>query len=222
MIDEAQDISRYGLEVIKVLLSQEKPSVTLVADCRQSLLDSSLSSSKNKQYDRLDLLTWYENLSKGGKVTIRHLNEAYRYNQQIATFADSIFSKITSFPKTTSLMTDVTDHDGIFIVEHSNFREYCDIYNPTLLRSSKSSKGEEGYSYINFGASKGRTFDRVGIVPTGPIEKFLQRGEPLAQKSACAFYVAVTRARYSVAIFVKKITPEMRENKLFSIWTPKR
>ncbi|ALF57867.1 Hypothetical protein CpCap5W_1213 [Corynebacterium pseudotuberculosis] len=42
------------------------------------------------------------------------------------------------------------------------------------------------------------------ILATGPIQNFCLKGIELKEKSACAFYVAVTRAQYSVAIAVNQ------------------
>ena len=55
---------------------------------------------------------------------------------------------------------------------------------------------------MNFKVSKGRSFERVLIVPTTGIQNFLSRGKFLEPGPAANFYVAVTRARQSVAIVV--------------------
>ena len=47
---------------------------------------------------------------------------------------------------------------------------------------------------------KGREFDRVLIIPHGPIKKYLRNGDlKHVQGSLAKFYVAVTRAKHSVA-----------------------
>jgi ATP-dependent exoDNAse (exonuclease V) alpha subunit len=48
------------------------------------------------------------------------------------------------------------------------------------------------------------TFERVLIIPTVPIAKFIASGAYLEANSACSFYVAVTRAKQSVAIVLDK------------------
>ena len=56
------------------------------------------------------------------------------------------------------------------------------------------------YSAINFGDSKGLTFARVLIFPNDPIKKYLAIGDSEhVKKSRAKFYVAITRAKYSVA-----------------------
>jgi hypothetical protein len=46
------------------------------------------------------------------------------------------------------------------------------------------------------------TYKRVLIVPTAPIAKFISAGTHLEANSASSFYVAVTRAKQSVAIVI--------------------
>ena len=57
---------------------------------------------------------------------------------------------------------------------------------------------------FNIGVTKGKTFDRVIIFPTEPFLKYLVSGNlsELAEKSKSSLYVAITRARYSVAYVV--------------------
>ena len=56
------------------------------------------------------------------------------------------------------------------------------------------------YPALNFGDAKGLEFDRVLIIPHGPIKKYLKSGDVNNVKGSLSkFYVAVTRARYSVA-----------------------
>jgi hypothetical protein len=47
-------------------------------------------------------------------------------------------------------------------------------------------------------------YERVLIVPTDVIIKFVQSGKQLQPKSAANFYVAVTRAAQSVAIVIQE------------------
>jgi len=53
---------------------------------------------------------------------------------------------------------------------------------------------------MNFGESKGATFDRVVIFPHGLAKQWLATGNfSLVSRSASKLYVGVTRARFSVA-----------------------
>jgi DNA helicase-2/ATP-dependent DNA helicase PcrA len=53
---------------------------------------------------------------------------------------------------------------------------------------------------MNFGESKGLTFERVLIYPHGPARSWLALDViSHVEKSATKMYVAITRAKYSVA-----------------------
>lgn len=108
-----------------------------------------------------------------------------------------------------------TGHDGVFLVREENVREYVSNFKPQCLRHSISSGKNYDFEFINFKVSKGRSFERVLIVPTDGIKRFLSKGEYLKELPASSFYVAVTRAEQSVAIVV----PNTGSFKL-PIWKP--
>ena len=57
------------------------------------------------------------------------------------------------------------------------------------------------------GKSKGLTYDRVLIYPTADMLKWIENHSmQLASKTKSKFYVALTRARYSVAVICKNNT----------------
>ena len=60
---------------------------------------------------------------------------------------------------------------------------------------------EPNIKTINFGISKGLTFDRVLIRPTEKIMDFLKYGS-IPEKAKEKLYIAITRARYSVGFIV--------------------
>ena len=70
------------------------------------------------------------------------------------------------------------------------------------LRDKINSAGVNSrFPAMNFGESKGRGFDHVVILPTEPMRNWL--ADPMAKlqpQARARFYVALTRARHSVAI----------------------
>lgn len=225
LIDEAQDISRSGLDVIARLLRQDSVRCLLVGDSRQSLLDSSLSSQKNRKADRQNLMEWYREFENLGHLKIDEKVETYRFNQAIADFSDTIFPKRFGFSPTVSRMNDESSHDGVFLIAKEDLGHYVAEFNPTVLRHSSSSwKDQTARNPTTFGNSKGRTYQRVVVLATGAIQDFCLKGKELKGKSACAFYVAVTRAQYSVAIVIN----QSRKNLITSapldlrVWTPQQ
>ncbi|RNE48334.1 AAA family ATPase [Corynebacterium alimapuense] len=223
VIDEAQDISRKGLDIIDLLLNQNALNFYSVGDTRQSLIDSSLFSPRNKSTDRLELINWYRSREKSGILQISELSTTYRSNALISHFSDSIFPPRFSFSPTRSANKAVTGHDGVFLVLKDDLDAYMKLYSPTPLRGSKATaKHLSHLGFENIGQVKGRTFARVLIAATGPIDNFLKGKEYLVDKSACGFYVGVTRARYSVAIVPQKPTKPFLQNLLpeVQIWSP--
>lgn len=221
IIDEAQDISRSGLDVIERLLHQTPVKCLLVGDSRQSLLDSNLSSRKNKKADRQNLMKWYRSFEESGDLTITEKADTYRFNQAIASFSDTIFPKELGFAQTVSRMGEVSSHDGVFLVAVEDLDDYLTEFSPTVLRVSKASwKDLNSLEPINFGNAKGRTFQRVMILATGPIQEFCLKGKALKDKSACAFYVAVTRAQHSVAIAVNMSRKRLVASSSLPVWSP--
>ncbi|WP_246875149.1 UvrD-helicase domain-containing protein [Corynebacterium sp. Marseille-P3884] len=223
LIDEAQDVSRSGLDVIARLLRQDSVRCMLVGDSRQSLLDSSLSSRKNRKADRQNLMEWYRQFENSGRLKIVEKVETYRFNQTIADFSDTIFPKRFGFSSTMSRMNYESSHDGVFLVAKEDLDHYVAEFTPTVLRHSSSSwRDQTARNPITFGNSKGRTYQRVIILATGAIQDFCLKGKELQGKSACAFYVAVTRAQYSVAIVMNQSRKKLLKSAplSLSVWNP--
>lgn len=198
-IDEVQDLVGWDLEVLDELL-YSRINVRMVGDVRQSLLETNTRDPKNKQYRGLALLDWFRAREGRELVRISYHSETRRTNQTIASFADGIFDAALGFPPTVSSNGEETGHDGVVAVDPESVDAYLGIYRPQCLRSTRASGGRLNLPYRNFGEVKGLTFRRVLIYPTRAIIDFLRTGEPMVGRSACGFYVGVTRAQHSVAL----------------------
>lgn len=195
-LDELQDFAGYDLDLIGLLFASVI-TVTAVGDPRQSTFSTN-SSTKNKHLKGKNVDIWLQEQAKIGTVIIQNKTNCRRCNQQICDFSDSLFP---SYPATTSENTEVTGHDGIFVLPKSQVEQYVAVYDPMILRYNKSSN-TMSYPALNFGISKGRSYNRVLIFPTKPMVKFLQTKTPDTKSDLSKFYVAATRARYSVAFAV--------------------
>jgi DNA helicase-2/ATP-dependent DNA helicase PcrA len=148
------------------------------------------------------LAEWFQKRSR--VCTIEQRDYSYRSNQAICDFADAIYP---DFPLTTSIDVPQTEHDGVFQIETRSGPNYIAKFGKvTALRHDKNSP-TAGLRAMNFGVAKGSTFDRVLIFPTGPMLKYLEDRDPTPLKSPEDLYVAVTRARFSVAFVVPRILP---------------
>jgi DNA helicase II / ATP-dependent DNA helicase PcrA len=194
IIDEIQDMAGYDLDVLELIL-KAGISVSFVGDHRQATFSTN-NSAKNKGFAGPAIIKKFELWKKAGLVSVDYECHTHRCNQAVADLGDGFFP---SEPKTVSLNATVTGHDGVFLVASADVASYTKQYLPQVLRYSTKTKCDP-YDAMNFGESKGLTFDRVLIFPHGKAVSWLKSGNlSHVEKSATKMYVAATRARYSVA-----------------------
>lgn len=194
IIDEIQDMAGYDLDLLELMLRTGIP-VTFVGDHRQATFATN-NAAKNKGFAGPGIIRKFEQWKKAGLVSIDYECHTHRCNQAIADLGDSFFP---DEPRTLSKNTDVTGHDGVFLVARTDVDAYMAAFAPQVLRYSVKTKCDP-YDAMNFGEAKGLTFDRVLIYPHGKATSWLASGNvSYIQKSIAKMYVAATRARYSVA-----------------------
>lgn len=203
-IDETQDLVGYDLEIIKQLTKRK--AITLVGDPRQATFETH-HTTKHSQYAKGNIEGFINNNMKSlCDVDKTTLNESYRCNQNICDFSSPLFP---SLPVVNSKQSKETKHDGVFILSSKDVDQYMNLYSPVQLRYSRDRKVNPSYKAYNYGESKGLTFDRTIIYPTGTIIDHLLGKKKLTGSSLCKFYVALTRARFSTAIvWDTKETPD--------------
>lgn len=210
-IDEVQDISGYDFDIVELLL-KSKIECYLVGDCRQATYFTTCSP-KYKKYKGKNIINLFNDWQSRGLCSVVEKNECYRSNQIICDFADGFYPHLT---KTQSFNIDTTGHDGLFIINENQVFSYIEKHNPTILRWDKTAN-TLGLDAKNFGTTKGQTFERVLIFPTDGFKKYLSDGKliKVTRKKnkktqvvteeikdsfhLAKFYVAITRARHSVA-----------------------
>jgi DNA helicase II / ATP-dependent DNA helicase PcrA len=205
-IDELQDLAGYDLEFLDLLFASSM-RVTVVGDPRQHTYSTN-QASKNKQYRGDSIVDWLNQRRAICPIELR--TESWRCNQEICDWADAIYPEL---PPTASRNPDRTGHDGVFLLAAEDVPKYITKYNPTILRWDKRAD-TLGLQAMNIGVSKGSTFDRVLIFPTRPITQYLMTRDHTRLKARERLYVAVTRARYSVAFVVD------RKIAMYSLWDP--
>jgi len=214
LIDEVQDLAGYDWDILQALL-QSNIQIRMVGDVRQAVLSTNPRGQKNKKFSYAASLEWFLQREAEGHLNIKYAETTYRCRQEIAAFSDSIFGANWGFPKTISENNCETDHDGVYLVRTEHVYEYFARYNPQCLRNSKTSAKHLDLPFQNFKAVKGATYERVLIAPTQNIEKFIKKETPLESTAATAFYVAVTRAKQSLAIIV-----DQPGNSKLPYWVP--
>lgn len=209
-IDEIQDLGGYDLDFVELLLGNG-PQMILVGDLRQATFSTNMST-RYKKYKGVNTFGLFEFWKKMELCQIEQMNHSYRCTKEICELSDSLFEK-GLFDETKNLNKYECEHLGVFTVNKCDLKEYILKYNPKILRQSiKQSKNLE--NEMNIGQSKGLTFDRVLVLETQPIMDYLKSGKALFKpQSLSLLYVAITRAKYSVAFLV----PDNFECKITSI-----
>jgi DNA helicase-2/ATP-dependent DNA helicase PcrA len=193
-IDEVQDLAGYDLEILELIL-KAGIKLSLVGDHRQATLRTN-NAKMNTAFAGTRIIGKFRDWDRRGMVTLSYEQHTYRCHQHIASLGDSLFP---GEPPTKSLSDIATGHDGVFCISSKLVSAYVKKFGPQILRLDKRTQCDD-YPAMNFGESKGLTFDRVLIYPHDGGRKWLKTGELApVEKSVAKMYVGVTRARYSVA-----------------------
>jgi len=197
-IDEVQDLAGWDLEILK-LLFETSSYILLVGDPRQVTY---LTHHPRKYTDykdgKVDKFIKEKCKKDICDVDTETLNKTHRNNEDICEFSSKLFPEYTPCkPCTCEKCRSYSEtHEGIFLIKEEDIKEYCEKYSPTILRFNKAI-----YPELNFGKSKGLSFDNVLVYPTDKIREYLKEGNISKIETVKAkFYVALTRARYSVGI----------------------
>ncbi len=193
-IDEIQDMAGWDLEIIELIL-RAGIKLSLVGDHRQATFRTN-DSNKNSGYSGAQIVKKFQEWDKAGLAALSYEQHTHRCHQHIATLGDGFYP---NEPPTKSLNATITGHDGVFTVASMHVPHYVTIYSPQILRYDRRTTCMD-LPALNFGESKGQTFDRVLIFPHGGAQKWLASGHlKHVEKSAAKMYVGATRARYSLA-----------------------
>jgi len=203
-IDEVQDLVGWDFEVLRLISKSAQESFYCVGDMRQTLYSTHTG--------RKSPITNVEKLGCFQKIGLKQeqLNVSWRCIQDICDYADSVHRSENIYTATESKVKDIpkthADHLGIYIVKPKNAQAYLKKYNPTILRINRNTRMDlcQNYESYNFGESKGMSFNRILICVTEKQKSFLKGNlsafdDDQTEKAKNTFYVAITRARFSVA-----------------------
>jgi DNA helicase-2/ATP-dependent DNA helicase PcrA len=193
-IDEFQDLVGYDLDFVDKLFASSM-RVSVVGDPRQHTLATN-NGPRNKKYRGAGIVDWLHMRREVCSIETRA--ESWRCHQLVCDWSDALYPDM---PPTTSRNLDETGHDGIFKVSADDIPAYVAKYSPQVIRDSVRTS-TLGLPALNIGISKGSTYDRVLIFPTQPMLKYLRTADLSFLKAPDRLYVAVTRARQSVAFVV--------------------
>ncbi|MBM7632683.1 UvrD-helicase domain-containing protein [Geomicrobium sediminis] len=206
LIDEVQDLNGYDLEIVKELYNLEC-NIIIVGDHRQSTYSTN-SGRKHSKYKNSKIFNFFK--EEMSIKEIEQLNDCYRCNQEICDFVNPLYDdlELRAVRKSKKL-----EDEGIILIENqSNLLSHIQNREPTILHYDKRIfKKAEKYGlpnnleYLTFGTSKGVTRDHVLIFPTSEMKNHAMRIDTnFKEQSLAKYYVALTRARHSVAIYIGK------------------
>ncbi|MCC9043883.1 UvrD-helicase domain-containing protein [Myroides sp. M-43] len=212
-IDEVQDLAGYDLELIKLLL-KSKIEIELVGDPRQ-VTYLTHNPKKNQKYTDGNLKGFLLEKCKSlikDNIYEGLLNESHRNNHFICDFANKLYPTYEKLRPCKCCNYNEVEHLGVFLIREDDVSNYIEKYNPTQLKWSSSTKVNDNSDSLNFGESKGLTFDRVLIYPTENMKAWMKdNNKKLESSTRAKFYVAITRARHSVAIVFNYDTLEISD-----------
>jgi len=211
-IDEVQDLAGFDLEIIKELF-KSSAEVLLVGDPRQVTYLTHYEKL-NSKYRNGGIKDYVLEKCRGLDVEIDEttLKVSHRNAKEICVFSSNLYPGFEMSESCKCLQCrNEMQHLGVFIIRNEDVGRYLAEYpgcNFGVLRNQNSIFPER-----NYGESKGLTYDRVIIHPTDTIIKYLKTGNLTKVKrkknggteivqafDIPKFYVAVTRARHSVAV----------------------
>ncbi len=203
-VDEVQDLAGYDLDILEAL-ARSPVRLLMVGDPRQ-VTYLTHNERRFAKYADGGIADFLRTLPQKLKIEIDEssLNRSHRNSAVICAVSSRLFPALaaTQACDCTSCRQLPPPHTGVFLLRKADYAEYLAAVRPMQLRDKITSSGvDPGSPVMNFGESKGRGFDHVVIIPTGPMQKWLVDPETqLAAQSRARLYVALTRARHSVAI----------------------
>lgn len=193
-IDEVQDMAGYDLDIIETLMYSDI-EVICVGDNKQATFKTN-TSIRNKSKSGTKIWDFFQKLISEDVVEVQKNLISRRFNQEICSFANMVYPNENNIGTS---MNEKTDHDGVILINTNDVQKYYNYYRPIVLKYDKKTSTDDYHSF-NFGECKGMTFERVLIYPNSPFKDFLLKGKEL--KTPQKYYVAATRAKYSIAFVV--------------------
>jgi DNA helicase-2/ATP-dependent DNA helicase PcrA len=196
-VDEIQDFTGEDIDLVKALIENSAYCVTCVGDPRQSTYQTS-NARKNKAVTQGNILEYFKKNKVPAQIDQTTLNTNYRCCSDICSLSDLLY---TDYPRVICGFHPQNNlHVGVFLVRTLDIEDYLHEYHPMQLTYNRNSEYNQNYPHTNIGLSKGQTYDRVLVYSTKDMGKWIMaQSIQLAPKTKAMLYVALTRARYSVA-----------------------
>lgn len=198
-IDELQDLVGKDIELLE-LLFLSSIRVYCVGDYKQATLKTH-NPKTNKKKGGMYVFNYLETIRDSHRIKIIKSNHTRRFVDDIAKFVNLFYAD----DPIVSLVRADKPAMGVFQILETNVHDYIKYYKPQILKYDIRTQ-TLNYPSLNFGVSKGMTTERVLIFPNAPLSKFIL-DPSIHLKAPEKYYVAATRAKYSLVFVVKKLIP---------------
>ena len=203
-IDEVQDLAGYDLELIRLMM-KEGINVCLVGDPRQVtyLTHHPKKYPKYKDGKIKDFILNELPKKVTCKIDETTLSASHRNNQEICNLSSQLYTELAaSSPCECSECVESRSvpNRGLFFVRPEHVEYYLAENQVVQLRWDRRVETSASASSCNFGNSKGLGFDQILIYPTQDMHDWLlDNSIDLSSEARAKLYVAITRAKHSVA-----------------------
>lgn len=199
-LDEFQDTGGYELDII-ASLANTKAQIILSGDIRQSVYKTH-RSNKAKNYDGSARMDWIEEQCSEGRFTLETVVTCRRCPQAVCSLADRLYPKM---PTTRSIATSANLTPCLWQVHPKYIFSFICRFHPVVLHS-KRAKDREQYQPVNFGVSKGATYENTLIfLPDTAITALMNNApDTIGAVSRAKAYVAITRSKGHVGFVTAK------------------
>jgi DNA helicase II / ATP-dependent DNA helicase PcrA len=137
-------------------------------------------------------------------IDVSSLVTSHRNNTAICELSSKLYPKLAAATacKCPDCRQLVPVDAGLFIVRRKDLPRYLEMRRPVQLRWSSTVKiASADLPALTFGRSKGLGFDRVIVYPTKEMMDWLKSAQSaLKAETRAKLYVALTRARHTVAV----------------------
>lgn len=199
-IDEAQDLCGRDYDIVEKLIGS-KFEITIVGDSLQNTYDTHHTRTNSAYSDIFNFLE-----SRKIFCINRKLELSYRCSQEVCNYINKIWG--------CEILKSKGTHSGgrVTLVYRDNLNKFiANNNNLTALRMNKKHSVNTNINPIfNIGKSKGLEFENIIIYGTKDMisaTKNKDVNQISKQQTKHLFYVALTRSKNNVGIFVDEATP---------------
>ena len=204
-VDEVQDLAGYDLDLL-LKLFESSAKIILVGDPRQVtyLTHHERKYAKYADGGIVEFLKIEAPKRIKWKLDTETLGTSHRNSSEICQLSSMLYPGMPASRACECKDCRSVDPNGsrLYLVRNRDIVTFLEKHEAMQLRDRVGVAGvHPGIPAMNFGMSKGLGFGQVLIFPTLPMLKWFKNADQaLPAQSRAKLYVAVTRARYGLAV----------------------